>query len=355
MPDARPVVILVPGFLGSYLDSPGYFGFGGGHVWPDPQSLVTGGWHRLRLDVPAGVTRAPFGPALTPGQPVGPYYGIFIAVLRKRGWAVVLPDGDWRKSIGEDAARVADLCRALSSSAPLRIVCHSRGGLVTRKALQLLNGTGQIGLVSRVVSLGTPHTGALEAVSYLACWGDTKRQLADLGRWVPRPVSDFLGIRAVNEVLRSWPGLYELLPKPGAPWLPLNPPDLLYRAETYAGSAFDPPQSLLDAAKANWANLPDPPAGVDWICIAGRGVPTALGIPDAAKITERGNFKVSTDGDGPVPYASARLAGRKTLTHPTEHNTMPLDGRLMAWVDAILREGLDADREAGGQLLWLTV
>ncbi len=347
---ANRTVILVPGILGSTLRDP-YLPPPFGVVWLNPTRLLTGSFPRLRLAVPGESAPAPSGPPLAPGFPLPLYYGLLIAYLEHRGWRVVCPAADWRVPLPQDALRLRDLIRVEAKSGPVRLLCHSRGGLVARHALAFLSQLGELASVERVVGLGVPHTGSLEAATNLACWGGAKRKIEDLDRYIPAFFSAVLGTDQVRDVMRSWPALYELLPAPSASWIAPATVAALYVPATYASSSFRPVPAYLTAALAAWSSIPPVPAGVDWVDVAGVGVQTAVGVPAVGRIAERGSFSVSLAGDGVVPSASAHQSGRRLLTTPTQHDMLPLDGRLWPYLDQALAAGLVADIDLGGRVL----
>lgn len=350
---AENTLIFVPGFLGSSI---GY------HrkrilppfpIWLNPTAILAGYFPRMRLAVPGEDEPPPAGGDLDPGPPLPFYYGFLMSSLRALGWNVVAPVFDWRGPIEQDALDLYGLMKTHGASGPVRVLCHSRGGLVTRYALALLQAEGKLGLVRRVMSLGTPHTGSMLAVQLLACYHATKKRLTDLGKFLPGVVVRHLGAAEVAHVMRSWPGAYQLLPKIGAPWNLPDPGDALYHRVTYQASPANPVQAFLDAAKATWATLPTEFPGVDWIDVIGLGVQTPVGIPDITKITQSGQMTWDVNGDGVVPSGSAHPVVRRYVSVPCAHDLLPFDGRLYPYMHAGLASGLPADVQLGGSVLAL--
>lgn len=346
-------VIVVPGFLGSELSSGSSYGLYTPTVWLNPVNLLTGGFPRLRLAVPGEPSPPPPGPPLREGGPLPLYYGLLCGYLSSRGWRVVTPKADWRKPIMHDAANLAALIRSDSSLWPVRIVCHSRGGLVVRAALALLAETQQQTLVVGVVGIGVPHTGSLNTVPNLACWGSFKLLLERLGKYLPyvSPLSS--GDVPVRQCLRSWPALYELMPAPGASWLEGVQASALYQPAVWFGSPLDPVASFLADALAAWGQLAGVPPALDWTDIAGVRLPTPIGVPDITRIVEPGSLTTTTQGDGNVPLLSAHPGSRRLVTTPASHDMLPNDGRTWPYIDAALRGQLAGDVAIQGPTLAL--
>lgn len=343
-------VILVPGNLGSVLGDAGGF-LGSGVVWLNPVALLSGGLRRMRLRVPGEAGPDPPGLPLLEGYPLPLYYGLIETYLGQCGWDVVSPAMDFRYPLMQDAARLATLIREKGASRPVKLLCHSRGGLVARAALGMLAGTNQLGLVNRVVGLGVPHTGSLNAAQLLACWQPTKLKIEALGKYLPWAYNLFLGIGETRAVIRSWPSQYELLPAPSAPWLIDTDPLALYSPGTYAGTGFDPVPAFLAAALAGWSTLPPVPSSVDWIDVAGNGTATAIACADLSKIGQRGSMGITNSGDGTVSIASAAQSPRRRIITPTQHDMLVMDGRLWPHIHGALLNGLGADLVLAGNVL----
>jgi hypothetical protein len=171
---------------------------------------------------------------LYPSRPLPAYWGNFCDAMKRHFDNLVSADSDWRRPLMEDARRVAELIESAAQDGDVKIVAHSRGGLVVRRALALLAQSDALPAVKRVVCMGTPHSGSLDAVINLAGWGHTPEAIATIGRYLPSAIEFETQLGSVNEVLKSWAAVYELLPHPSAPWLPENTPLALYEADNYS-------------------------------------------------------------------------------------------------------------------------
>lgn len=347
-----PTVILVPGFLGSSL-SLAIGGLPSVGLWLNPAALLAGLFRRLALPVDDRPLFATGDGFLTPGMPLAAYYGLLDVYLDNHGWDCISAEADFRRPLTEDAARVVELVRVKAAAAPVRIVCHSRGGLVTRIALGTLAAAGQLGMVARVVGLGVPHVGSLNAVSALSGRAPLIRHIETLSKYGYGLLGLLIDPLPVRDVLRSWPALYQLLPDPGRSNLPADVLAAVYAPATWGPDTLPPYPPHLTAAAAAWPQIPDVPAGVQWIDIAGFGTETAVGVPGAEAVASGGQWSYSQDGDGTVPVTSATQAGRPKVLTPTQHDMLPNDGRLWALISTILRDGLAGNITLGGRVLAL--
>jgi hypothetical protein len=212
----RDLVVVVPGIMGSVLSA------GGTEVWNTSLRTVA---HDLRrfgrfaetLRLPDGIGDAappPGSPgALDPAGLIGGwhvwpglwigsgYHGLVTGLRgRYRGPGQVAGFGyDWRLSVRYNAAELGRFVerelpgwreRSQNPDARAVLVCHSMGGLL---AGYLVNHLGHGGRISRVVTLGTPYTGSVKALRYLA--GD-----------------DALIPDRITAALRTFPSLSQLLP-----------------------------------------------------------------------------------------------------------------------------------------------
>lgn len=335
-------VIFVPGLFGSALGYPGVTAFDRA-LWLNPVRLALGGFHDLILPVAGDVPPSGSSVELRPGLALPAVYGLMTTYLWGRGWNVVEVPQDWRKSYILDAVAVANKVRELDEGGATKILCHSRGGLVARRALQLLASTNQAALVHRVVAMGVPMRGSMLAVQALACYHSLKRRIAGMGSHLPFGLASRVGTDATDAAIRSWPAIAELLPDPDRSWLPPESADRLYWPETWSAARVPPVPAYLATAKINWSILDDPSPLVDWIDVVGTGIQTPRDLPPWDRITEPGTIGTVAAGDGVVLVESAHQAGRRVLYTPTGHDVMSVDGRLWPWLHSLLLDGLAED------------
>lgn len=221
----------------------------------------------------------------------------------------------------------------LSRPGTVTLIGHSMGGLVIAGYLATHNDP-EDHKVSRVVTLASPFRGSLEAVVKVATG------LADLGTGVPKA--------SEREASRMTPALYHLLPSfknsviaddglssnlyEAKAWqrsvlstirgfiekhgLPPGNPDI--NAEDFMNSMLDTAQAhrkKLERFKLSQAGL----GSKDWLCIAGTGCNTRVGLA----------IRKEPDGTPRFEVNSLQLqnTGRKT-----GDGTVPVDGAMNAFI-----------------------
>jgi len=332
-------VVIVPGIMGSNLSTGPKLGnlFPGLHVWLNYPAIAAGSWRWMGL-MPDGVTpQLPAIGALIPGGPVTAYYGPLIAWLQGRGWDVHFPLLDWRQRIELDGQRLADLVMSADLEPPVNIIAHSRGGLVTRSALGILQAGGQLGRVGRVVGAGVPHQGSLDAQGLLAGWSQSFRYLFGLithaaGLFTFLPI-----FQSLRDVTVTWPAGYQLLPAPFASWMTGAELQLIYDPASWSSIQRNVSTAWLNAARVSWVSLPLPPAAVPWLDVVGSGFATAGGLATLPIPVDRTGCTWSAVGDGIVPLASATIAENQRVTSYTSHNALVHDYRIMSFMEQFLK------------------
>jgi pimeloyl-ACP methyl ester carboxylesterase len=201
---------------------------------------------------------------------------------------------DWRKSL-EEAADLLDrqIQRWHDETGAERfdLVAHSFGGLVARAYLQK-HGTGR---VDRLITLGSPHKGAIE----------TFEAIVNGSKVFTFPAAK------VKQVSRTFPSAFEVLPTDAA--------DGLFTLNGAGASAYQsnewcatqPMKDLLAAAKARLTGLLPPALPVDSYLIYGTRMATSS---SAAFAGGKMTFAQRDLGDGTVPEVSA--SGRGLVAEP---------------------------------------
>ncbi len=310
----RPIVVLVPGTMGSAL------GVGGSEVWLSYWRLLRGGL----ADIGWGAK------GVQPVQLLDDFYGPLLQHLAATHRVEVFPY-DWRLSVRDSAAALAAVLEKLLPEAqrtkqPLHIVAHSMGGLVARsmiadggrgtKVWQAMGGLK----ASRLLMLGTPNRGSHEAVRWLAGANPTQARLALLDL-----KHDTAG---VVDIVRRFPGMAELLPfeddrfADAAFWRDLQKRGLLGARLPLADAA------VLAGARQTWQRLrgakPDPERMRD---VAGCHDSTVCGLQEQALeglgFAPRLRWTATPAGDGTVTWASGLLEGVPTWYAPdTAHDEL---------------------------------
>lgn len=203
--DSRPVVILLPGIMGSHLevnrrtpDEPG----SGDRVWMAPLDLVAGGLRKI--------ARGASGVA--PEDLVSLGYGKLVIHLEASHRVIRFPY-DWRldpRDAAKALASVVEAALAAHPHQPLRLLAHSMGGVVARTFIavrpDLWNAiAARPG--GRLLMLGTPNHGSHLMVETLLGKSETIRLLAR--------IDARHGLQSVLDIVAGFNGALQLLPEPG--------------------------------------------------------------------------------------------------------------------------------------------
>ncbi len=296
----RPIVVLVPGTMGSALSVRGE------RVWLHYWRLLKGGLEDIGMGA-ADVQAV---------ELLSDFYGPLLEHLTRTHRVEVHPY-DWRVSVREAAHGLAERLDRLVAEAertrqPLHIVAHSMGGLVARSAIAD-QGPGASAWRrmaklpgSRLLMLGTPNLGSYEAVRWLTGFNPTQAKLILL---------DFKhGAKGIIDIVRRFPGLVELLPFADDP-NPFADRALWQKLKSDLGADFAlVDETTLRAAKSTWnfvrAAAPDRNM---MIYVAGQARSTVVDYQvveeDGDSTRKKLQWIGSSEGDGTVSWASGRLAG----------------------------------------------
>ncbi len=203
--NTRPVVIYIPGIMGSNLEvrrrKPEVAG-SGDRIWLDFLDLAGGGLREIAMGT-AGVC---------PDDVVDLAYGRLARYLEQKH-RVIRHAYDWRHSNRDQGVKLAEVVEAALKAhpdQPIRILAHSMGGLVTRSMIAQRPDLWEAIVArpgGRLIMLGTPNHGSHLMVETLLGKSDTMRMLArlDLAN----------GMQAVLDIVAGFPGALQLLPQPG--------------------------------------------------------------------------------------------------------------------------------------------
>lgn len=306
----RPVVILLPGIMGSHIarhdKNPkdidriwfNVFRLGFGQLSriadiADPQAFAEDIWERIYGDL-------------------ADYLGASHDVVRC--------PYDWRQPVGICADALQQrIASALQDNPgqPIRLLAHSMGGLVARCLMQKYPESWQAVVASggRLVMLGTPNNGAHLMVHTLLGKTSSMRGLEKLDTQHD--------LQEVLDIVGGFPGALTLLPRPA--WSDVGSEPRLPTAQYYLADTWQdlqncntdrwygdhigalPSAEFLGLAKAFWDFLPrnevpDP----ERVCyVFGQGEKTPCGVVKTAD----GHLQLlfTSEGDGSVTWASGRL------------------------------------------------
>lgn len=196
----RPPVVIVPGIMGSELWQ------GSQRVWPNPRLLFTQpdifclpaddpdhGNHLEPRRILGEVTLVPNLVKLEQYDRLGDF--LEEALGYERGKDLLEFAYDWRRDVRLSAQRLAETIAAWRVRAPVVIVAHSLGALVSRFYIEHLSGKSKVG---RLILVGGPASGVPKAITTLLQGPD----LLPLG---------LLG-ETMRRVLASFPSAYQILP-----------------------------------------------------------------------------------------------------------------------------------------------
>lgn len=302
----QPVVILIPGIMGSHL------AMDGDRIWLDPLEIAAGGFRKLAIGASGVVAEAPVGMA----------YLDLIKYLQTSHEVIPFPF-DWRRSILQEARRLADavaaaLDRAEAQNQPVRLLAHSMGGLVARVMIaerpelweRLARHPG-----GRLIMLGTPNSGSYVIPRMLLGREKIVRQLA---------LIDFRhSQKELLKIIAAFPGVLEMLPATAER-------DFFARETWQELRAVDkegwvPPDAAALAAARACRELLDkcPTDPRRMLYVAGQAPATPVGLRlDGQEGKGKITILASARGDGRVPWATGIPAGLPVWYLPAEHGNL---------------------------------
>ncbi len=305
--NAGPRVYLLPGLMGSRLGSRGVLL--DDVLWLDLVEIAAG--HLTRLALPAGSRLVALGVMLLNALKLK-------LSLKIAGFDIHTHAYDWRQSVGQLATELNARIEAESGDANVLLVGHSMGGLVARVAL----GRQTRERITRIVQLGAPNHGSFAPVLALRGLYPSVRKLAAIDR---RHTAEELA----RIIFRTLPALHELLPDPL-----LAGGEDLFSPTAWPDDALRPSAALLAAARKERAQWP----ALDERClhIAGVRQDTVTSLQLTGSTFE---FGVSPQGDGTVPLSLAVRPGEHAWYVGEKHGGLPNNGRVIAAVVDLLRDG----------------
>jgi pSer/pThr/pTyr-binding forkhead associated (FHA) protein len=328
---ARRPVVFVPGLTGSELWR------GSERVWPNTHLLLSD----------PGLFRLPEREPLRPGAVIGEVVIVpnLVKVQAYRRMGDYLVDGlgyerdrdllefgyDWRRDVRDSARCLGEAIEGWRVTAPVTIVAHSLGCLVSRYYVERLGGKAR---VERLVLMGGPHLGTPAALASLV-----------LG---PRLLPFGLMGDRLRAVAATFPSSYQILPTyPCVLDQDGRPVDVL-GDETWTDDAQRP---LVRSARAFWAELGSG-SSVPATSIFGYGGRTVTGLRasrDPRHAWSRLELVSGSDGDGSVPVPSALLEGSEIHPVRQEHGALFVDGDVKMRLKLELTSGERNDVDVGGR------
>lgn len=330
---AEKIVYFVPGLAESTLSAvvaPFV------EIWLSVPVCILGTFGGMRLAGNGIDPGPPDGIHLQASGLLGPYAGFPTAQLVFQfplgSWNVKSYPWDWRKSILDAGDSLATVIRnEVDPSEPCRLICHSAGGLVARRAWSNLLATGEHSLIARIVAIGTPHWGSYSVVSGFSGSIQLIDTLYAFNQGVGSTIgglASVIGYQAwtkleIRDLILSWPCLYELLPSLLQPGASADPNRVLL----FDVANWDPSvvvsQTWLTHARTvfqPWAaSAASMPPDDVLITVAGYTYST----PDTLQSTSGlgvGTILGSTgEGDSVVTHASGQLSGSTRYSVSSQH------------------------------------
>jgi pSer/pThr/pTyr-binding forkhead associated (FHA) protein len=304
---ARRPVVFVPGLMGSEL------WIGSERLWPNPRMILSNPEvFRLpgdpRIEARGIVNEVVIVPHILEQRQYSALGDYLVAGLGYTRGKDLLEFGyDWRHDVRLAAQRLAEAIERWQVNAPLTIIAHSLGTLVTRYYVERLGGKR---LVERILLMGGPHHGTPGGLAAILSG--------------PGLLPFGMGAERMRAVLATFPSAYQILP-------------------TYP-CAFDQHGNQIDVLKdESWLPERQRPylraarsfrrevgtvSSVPTVSIFGYGLKTILRVkidrgPDGQ--WQKVEFVEDTAGDKSVPSGSAVL--RDSEIHPVlqEHGSLYVD------------------------------
>lgn len=346
----RPVVVILPGVMGSHLSLEGKQ-----RVWFDALAIAGGGLGRIAWDQRGVGAEELFEIS----------YGKICAHLSASHRVERFPY-DWRQPLDVLAERLGEFLDQLmkQTDAPIRLLAHSAGGLVVRSCIgqrrpvmdALMARDG-----ARLVMLGTPNQGTHTMVANLIGKAGTLRTLAriDLTH----------DLQQVLDIVAGFRGALQLLPKPGftdtfqgqhgggawydyqdaQTWIALKEKMTdFWFGDRHCGT---PGQAALDSAAWLWTAdgnaRPALPAAYEKKSVYVFGVArnTVCGVREETDGNGRVRVKMvgTARGDGSVTWDSGRIDGIGSYYYlPAQHGDLPWVAEYFPALTELLTTGATA-------------
>ncbi|MBK7565727.1 MAG: CHAT domain-containing protein [Propionivibrio sp.] len=346
----RPVVILIPGIMGSHIEidrkKPNQPG-SGNRIWFDIPSLSLGELESIGdPDAKQAAVEDLFEM----------FYGDLADHLAETHTVIRCPY-DWRQPLekcAEELKKRIELAAAENPGQPIRLLAHSMGGLVARTLIKKHNAAWQTVMNSggRLIMLGTPNNGAHLMVHTLLGKTSSMRML--------EKIDIKHDLQSLLDIISGFPGALALLPRPGFA-------DTGNEARIATGAYYSSAtwQQLKDANTDRWyddqiCGIPSEPLLADsenfWNTVLpdneipnpervgyvfGQSDKTPCGIQRAAD----GRLKLlfTADGDGSVTWASGRLDNLDPDTRcwymPVEHGDLTGEADYFPAIVDLLEKG----------------
>lgn len=313
--DLEEAVVLLPGVMGSLLSSIRGVTT---QVWINPLLFVEGKARYLRLAEDGQNEACPEVEMAAVGLERMTYLKMSLALNRKA--ELFEFPYDWRRPIAENARVLCNCLErwAAGTQRKFTLLAHSMGGLVSRSYMAQFPALAEQ-RVKRLIMMGTPNFGATNAIETLFT-----------GNALMATVNGLNKRNDMVDVVRSLPGVYNLLPAPPA-LLPAGRPYPvswnLYDAASWRIDGIR--QAHLDSARRLHESLAAADPQIQHVMIAGCNQETLVGLKVDFTRLEMPRLVLDrihdgdNSGDGTVPLWSALLPRAEVYYVRAKHSDLP--------------------------------
>lgn len=211
---------------------------------------------------------------------------------------------DWRQDVRKSARDLANFIDGWNVNAPITIIAHSLGTLVSRYYVEMLGGKKKVG---RLLLIGGPHQGVPKIAANLLTGVD----LLPFG---------IMG-KKLTEIIETFPSCYQILPLYSCATDQNGNPINFLEDESWVKTAYRP----LHRAAREFRRELGSKSSVPTLSIFGYGLKTAMQMRiqrDHSGAFQKVLIDVKPSGDSSVPESSAVLP--RTEIHPVQqyHGTL---------------------------------
>jgi pimeloyl-ACP methyl ester carboxylesterase len=330
-------VVLLPGMMGSQLSSiRGVTSL----MWINPLVFTAGQGRYLALG-PDGVHDNCVEIEMVPVA-MAPFVYVMLGLALQRQADLYEFPYDWRRTVESSADHLHNSLERWANGTDRKfiLVGHSMGGNVARAYLAKYPRDAEK-RVKQLVMIGSPLMGTVTALQTLFTGNDIMERVNSLN-----------ANNQIASVVRSMPGLYNLLPPP---------PDLFPSGTDYVANwnVYDARewsidgirQDYLDGTRALYQLLARSDPQIPQVQIAGCNLRTLFNLEfdfGALDTLARAARKIftpnlvfydegETSGDGTVPLWSARQKGIETFYIREEHVPLAKNGEVIKAVNCLIR------------------
>jgi len=324
-------VIVLPGIMGSELDVVDRSG-DTDRIWLNFARLLGGRIADLGI-AEGGGSAKPGLQVKTAGVHQRTYLPLLLELDTR--WHVRPFPFDWRDDLDKAAALLDREVKNFGGGAPVHLVAHSMGGLVSRRFVQRHHDTwrslddpsGQ-GRGGRLVMLGTPNRGSLTVPLVLTGAEKLVRILeaADMKH----------DMQELLAIVGSFPGLYQMLPSRH-----VDVDDdhaKLFDAKAWGGKPVR--KALLAKGRAFIEDLDEvvDPERLVYVAGANQSTPLKIRVDGPGRFS----YQETLDGDGRVTHRHGLLEGVATYFVEDDHGSLPRNDHVLDAITELLRHGRTA-------------